>query len=304
MNKNYKILIILSTIVIAAYIGYDLFSNWHKNQIEQSKTAQVESYEKTIETLRNEISDLKKQILLSGDDPVPVEKITSIFGETVTDKLVTHPAGDTAIDCDSLKQGITSFFTYLDNRGYGEKYGLSDGTYLYYRNSLSELKKNPPEYSGTSPEVLALLRSMSHFYRVLGKNGTSLVRDILVNEPEVIEPGLALLFEQLSTANDCNNETDAVPTIKTCYEYAHFFLNTIAGKSYLLRRSSKHRILVTYYSLLIIDQANKQTLNHYGFDISPRIDLLYSDIKNHRDLMFRDKYLESLNKISGGVSVR
>ncbi|MEA1970226.1 MAG: hypothetical protein U9N37_01230, partial [Thermodesulfobacteriota bacterium] len=81
------------------------------------------------------------------------------------------------------------------------------------------------------------------------------------------------------------------------YEYAAFFLNTVAGKAYLLRRKSGIRMLLTYYSILTLEMANKKTLNHYGVDIIPHVTLLIDDINRYSGLEYKDKYLERLDSI-------
>jgi hypothetical protein len=78
------------------------------------------------------------------------------------------------------------------------------------------------------------------------------------------------------------------------YEYAGFFLNTLAGKSYLLRRDSKVRILTSYYCVLIVDRANDETLNRHGIDVRPHIDFLFYDIINQRVLVNKKQYLGKL----------
>jgi hypothetical protein len=71
--------------------------------------------------------------------------------------------------------------------------------------------------------------------------------------------------------------------MKTIYEYATFFLNTLGGRSYMLRRDSKMRMLVNYYALLAVDMANDTGRNIYGIDIRPHIDYLFYDINNQKD---------------------
>jgi hypothetical protein len=82
--------------------------------------------------------------------------------------------------------------------------------------------------------------------------------------------------------------------MKTMYEYAGFFLNTLGGRSYLQRRDSKIRMLVDYYSLMILDRANTEKLNSHGIDIRPYIDFLFYDISNQKGLMYRERYLSGL----------
>jgi hypothetical protein len=87
------------------------------------------------------------------------------------------------------------------------------------------------------------------------------------------------------------------PSLETLYEYAGFFLNTLAGRNYLMRRNSQQRILTTYYSILILDKANDSTLNRYGIDIRPKIELLIPEINNTKGLIFKKQYSEKLNAL-------
>ena len=64
-----------------------------------------------------------------------------------------------------------------------------------------------------------------------------------------------------------------------------------------MRRNARLRLLTTYYSILILDKANDETLNRYGIDIRPKIDLLISEINNTRSLIYSKQYLEELNTL-------
>ena len=74
-------------------------------------------------------------------------------------------------------------------------------------------------------------------------------------------------------------------------------MNTLGGRSYLLRRDAKLRMLVNYYSLLIIDLANEAKLNAYGLDIRPYLDYVFYDINNQKGLMYRQRYLSRLSAL-------
>ena len=82
--------------------------------------------------------------------------------------------------------------------------------------------------------------------------------------------------------------------MKQIYPYAAYFLNTLGGRSYLLRRDSKIRMLVNYYAVLTVDMANDNNYNAYGLDIRPYIDYLFYDINNQKGLMYRERYLTRL----------
>ena len=87
------------------------------------------------------------------------------------------------------------------------------------------------------------------------------------------------------------------PSLETLYEYAGFFLNTLAGRSYLMRRNSRQRLLITYYSILILDKANEETVNRYGIDILPHLDFLASEINSQKDLVHKKHYLAKLGSL-------
>jgi hypothetical protein len=83
------------------------------------------------------------------------------------------------------------------------------------------------------------------------------------------------------------------------YDYAGFFLQSMGGRSYLFRREPGIRMLTLYYSLLVLDQANRDGLNAEGIDIGPPVELLIREIRYSRRLSDRQKYLDTLKEIQG-----
>jgi hypothetical protein len=130
----------------------------------------------------------------------------------------------------------------------------------------------------------------------LGKERIAIALDMMASEREIVEPAMAVLYAWLTT---CNKTPDAHnrPEIKVLYTYAGYFLDTLGGRSYLLRRDSKVRMLVNYYSLLLLDQANRQELNRFGIDIRPYIDYLFYDLTNQKGIMYRERYLSVLAEL-------
>ena len=57
------------------------------------------------------------------------------------------------------------------------------------------------------------------------------------------------------------------------------------------------RLLVTYYSLLIIHEADIQGKNSYGIDIMPEINYLAKDISTSPNMELKEQYLQNLKKI-------
>ena len=104
----------------------------------------------------------------------------------------------------------------------------------------------------------------------------------------------AILFDWSLPEESPPEGIEGRPSLGTLYEYAGFFLNSVGGRSYLLRRDSRVRILTTYYCVLIVDRANQEEANRHGIDIRPHIDSVAEEIGNHRGLVFQKEYLDAL----------
>ena len=81
------------------------------------------------------------------------------------------------------------------------------------------------------------------------------------------------------------------------YNYAGFFLQSMGGRSYLFRREPGIRMLTLYYSLLVLDQANRAGLNAEGIDIGPPVEALIREIRYSRRLSGRLQYIQTLKEI-------
>jgi hypothetical protein len=140
----------------------------------------------------------------------------------------------------------------------------------------------------------SLRRNVTHLYRVLGKDRIELLKVILQSESAVIEPAMAVMHAWLVVCSDDSASGADKQHLKEIYPYAAYFLNTLGGRSYLLRRDSKVRMLMNYYAVLTVDMANDNKTNAYGLDIRPYIDYLFYDINNQKGLMYRERYLTQL----------
>ncbi len=65
----------------------------------------------------------------------------------------------------------------------------------------------------------------------------------------------------------------------------------------MFRRGLKVRLLVSYYSVQIVYQADKAGRNNYGIDVLPYIKMLMEEMGNYPDLTYKETYLETLTKI-------
>jgi len=88
-----------------------------------------------------------------------------------------------------------------------------------------------------------------------------------------------------------------LPPFDDLYEYSHFFLNTLGGTAYLFRLESRMRILLFYYSTMIIHEANVREINKYGIDIRPYIKVLEDELNNYSMFYYSDKYLNEIELV-------
>ena len=286
MERAMKILIIVVVLGIIGYVTYDQIGKWHKRKLDAALKQEQENTEK----LEEKITELQEELAQQRDELIPKEKLVEIFGEET--EVISPEKKE--ISCEELERQIMAFFTYLDKKEYIKSYKLDEGTYELFMQMVNQLSKKPPIVTGEMKDLANLIRNMAHFYRVVGKKRIELNKMIIRNEPEVIEPVMAALFSWFAAGNCCNEKTKGCPSFEILYEYAGFFLNTLAGKSYLLRRDSKVRILTSYYCVLIVDKANDETLNRHGIDVRPHIDFLFYDIINQRVLVNKKQYLGKL----------
>jgi hypothetical protein len=135
---------------------------------------------------------------------------------------------------------------------------------------------------------------VTHLYRILGKERILQIKELLANEAAVVEPAISVLYNWVTICNAGEGGPTDPAKLKSLYQYACFFLNSLGGRSYLLRRESKLRMLINYYSLLVLDKANDAQFNAYGLDIRPHLDYLFYDINNQKGLLYRQRYLTQL----------
>lgn len=203
--------------------------------------------------------------------------------------------------CQIKAEEILAFFQHLDQEEYIAAYQLETSSHLYLTGLVKKLFANPPIVVRENDDLFSILKNMTHLYRVLGKKNLHLLKDVLANEAEELEPLLALFYSWTELAPRCTVEdlpTDPAAILDlplaNLYEYAGFFLNTIGGQSYLYRRVPRLRLLVKYYAILVLDRANDAKMNRYGLDIRFPLDTLIAEMETFSQLTYRDEYLGRL----------
>ena len=297
MDKFIKVGIVVAIVAIAAYFGYSLFSNWHKQSLETAKRQERVEWEKRTKELMEKVTGLEEELTSVKGESIPERKLKEVFGSEAGGVKEEEP-----LSFEEIEQQVIAFFTYLDEQDYVQAYQFKGGTYQQFLSGLKKMSANPPSITDETASLYNLYRNMAHFFRVLGRKRVNLTRDVLQNEGEILESAMQT-FYLWATDETADREKTGQPTLKTLYTYSAFFLNTLAGKSYLLRRNSKIRLLTTYYSVLILDRANDQQLNPAGIDIRPYIEHLRYDLQSQIGLIHQKQYLTQLQQLADKYSL-
>jgi hypothetical protein len=292
MERFIKVAIVIVILGIAAYFGYNLFSSWQKASIETAKKDERVEWEKRTKELMEKVTSLEEELASIKGERIPQQKLKEVFGPETG-------AGteEGSLSFEELEQQIKAFFTYLDEQDYVQAYELKGGTYQQFQQVHKKLSANLPNVTGETASLYNLYRNMAHFFRVLEKKRVHLIRDILQNESEILESVMQTFYRWLSFKTGDEAITGR-PALSVMYAYSGFFLNTLAGKSYLLRRDSKMRILTTYYSILILDKANDENLNSNGIDIRPHIEFLMKEFQTQLGVIHQKRYLMELEQLA------
>lgn len=292
MDKVIKVGIVAAIVGIAAYFGYSLFSSWHKESLETAKRHERVEWEKRTKELMEKVTGLEEELTSIKGESIPERKLKEVFGSESVFVKEEQPLG-----FEEIEQQIKAFFSYLDEQDYVQAYELKGGTYQQFQLVLKKLSAQLPSITEETASLYNLYRNMAHFFRVLGKKRVNLTRDVLQNEGEILESAMQT-FYLWATDETGDKAITGQPTLKTLYSYSAFFLNTLAGRSYLLRRDSKIRILTTYYSVLILDKTNDEQLNPGGIDIRPHIEFLLNDLQTQIGLIYQKQYLTELKQLA------
>ncbi|BBO68238.1 hypothetical protein DSCA_21680 [Desulfosarcina alkanivorans] len=293
MNRTLVTVAVVFALVVSGLVAYVMVKKWHQRQMAAGRQQAQEECLEVIRKMEADLEDVRAQLaserlMRPGDDVYP-----TVFG--------TPPPGRDAdalpVDCEKVAVQLTSFFNYLDGRSYLSARDLEGGSAGFFRDCAERLMADPPVNIAEMKDMFRLVKNVTHFYRVLGKDRLILVKDILAAEERVLEPAMAMFYAGIAECRQpLPGDGEPLP-IERLYDYAGYFLNTLGGRSYLLRRESKLRMLVSYYAILIVDRANDEKFNQYGIDVRPYIDYLFYDISNQKGLAYRERYLTRLTAL-------
>lgn len=249
----------------------------------------------------------KEEPVIPGETSYPIDRqarepeadLSAQTGQRpviITEIPVSREERDRSFD--EVKAELAQVCRELESKDYIKVYKIEGGLHARLDAMIEKLAYRPPVVSGETKDLYSLLSNAAHFYRVLGREDILLLKDILSHERDRIEPLMSLLFQYLIKGS---SEHKLNVNIGQLYEYAGFFLNTLGGQSYLYRRDSVTRTLTKYYSVLILDMADKEKMNPYGIDIRPHLTLIQEDMRILGGLKNSGIYQARLKEIEASI---
>lgn len=290
-ERNYQpVLVILVLVVIGVFL-WILLKDMYTGSLESARKQESQEWQQRTEILTQKLKDLEQELKATREETLLDEKVTEVFGLPA----VEPPAREKLPSNEEIERRVKAFFTYLDNREYVKAYGLQGGTYEEYVRAVEALSANPPRVAGETESLYEMLKNVSYFFRAMGRKRVQLAAEVLNREPELMESAMRTFFQWYSSPLETLR---GKPPLKTMYACASFLVDTFGGRSYLLRRDSKVRLLSIYYCIQVLDRANDQKMNPNGIDIRPLIAASARDIRNQKGLAFQKQYLAELERLA------
>jgi hypothetical protein len=293
MNKerNYQPLLVVLVLIVIGVAAWSLFTDWQDRRAETARQQENKEWRQQAEALSKKVAELETELKAVQDEKAPEGKAAEVFGPAAA----AGASSEKPSSVESSERQIQAFFNYLDGRDYVKAYALEGGTYAIYTAAVAELSASLPKVAGETESLYTTLKNVSHFFRVLGKKRTELAAEILKNEQEILEPTMRVFYQWFTGPT---GTLQGRPSLPAMYEHASFFMNTLGGRSYLLRRDSKARLLTTYYCILVLDRANDNGMNPNGIDIRPLIASTANDIRSQKGLIYQKSYLAELARLA------
>lgn len=200
-----------------------------------------------------------------------------------------------------LAQQVRDFFTHLDGQEYIRAHQLKGGSLVYLGQLLAQALAHPPAVAGRATDNLATIKNGAHLYHVLGGQNLALLKEIALHEQETLESFLATFYawSRLPAADQQGADLPLQLPLKPAYEYACFFLDTIGGQSYLLRRPPTLRLLGQYYALRLVAQAEQESLNRHRIATDHAAGRLRQEISANASLANKEEYLATIEGLGG-----
>ncbi len=274
-----------------------------RSQVEPGKDDSIRTDEEAQRLAESGKDDLlrtggkvERQSELGKDDSARTDdQVTRLFEPRKNDLFGKAPADK--IYCDLIDEYVADFFAYLNTKKYIKRLDLKVNTYTYFKRIIKRLAARPPVPAGEGFAPTVMVKNIFFFSRALDRKSLRLFKEVVVNERDTLEINLEMFYRWFMLGKLCPNPEQVRLPFDVMYRYAGFFLNTTGGRAYLFRRSAKLRLLLTYYSALVVYQADRLGKNSYGINISPFIQPLRNEIGHYPDFEFQNQYIRTLTRI-------
>ena len=273
MKGNRGLLLLVIALIAGGLLVF--YFTYFGSKSKKQPTFQEVEKEKTEELAKS--STETKDILAQS---APQERLKEVEGKAMK----------VEDECQKMEKDLNEFFTYLDTKDYIRELRIGEGTFKHFIKIIRALSLDPPIPAGEGLNYDMIINNIYHFYRALELKDLTLIKLILKNEADTMEINLALFYKWLMSNDECGQKEGIPPTLDILYRYAGFLVNSIGGRAYLFRRETRLRLLLYYYSLLIIHEADKKKMNNFGVDITPFLEPLAEEIENYQFLYFRKEY--------------
>lgn len=293
MNRTLTIVAVVFALIVVGLVTFFMVKRWHREQLAIGRQQAQNECIEVIQKLEADLEALRAQLEAQRQARPGDELFPTVFGTAAPDR----DADVQPVDCSKVGEQMEAFFNYLDSRDYIASRDLEGGSAGFLQRCAAAMMADPPINIAEMQNMLRLVKNVTHFYRVLGMERLTVLKEIMTSEERVLEPAMAVFYARIVECRQPLPGDDHPLSFERLYDYAGYFLNTLGGRSYLLRRESRIRMLVNYYAILIVDRANDEKFNRYGIDVRPYIDFLFYDISNQRGLSYRERYLTRLKAL-------
>jgi hypothetical protein len=201
--------------------------------------------------------------------------------------------------CERIEEDVKDFFSYLDGEDYTRRLTVNGDpdSWSSFTRILAKLSQKPPIPAGEGMDPALMIRNIYHLYRALDDREILLTKAVIQHEADTLEMNLNIIYQWLTNEGRCPDPEWVRPSRDVLYRYAGFFMNTIGGRAYLFRRTTWLRLIISYYAVLIIHDAELKGINTYGIDILPMARQLREDIARRGGFHFQKTYLEQLGAV-------
>ncbi len=211
---------------------------------------------------------------------------------------------DRVDECARIERDVRDFFGYLDEQEYVRRLTRDADAWSVFVRALGKLAARPPVPAGEGLDPAVMTRNIYHLFRVLDDREIHLAKDVIEHEGDTLELNLDILYPWLTLGGRCPDPRGIRPSQEILYRYAGFFMNTIGGRSYLFRRATWLRLLISYYAVLILHDADREGINSYGIDVLPMAQRLRDEVARYGGYHFQGTYLERLDAVAGYYRAR